>query len=168
MDNLCDIRPAEDEDIPRLVEFRKKITQHSYRANPLFLRRSESAWDALPEQYRQWIASDEVSFLVAEHAGQVVAMVIGHDIRTDSLELGHLGEISDAWVEPAYRRHGLGRRLVHELARFFLAAGVEQVILDFGQGNREAEAFWLGLGLKPMLTAVAGDPREFVEATLPD
>ena len=84
-----EIREARGEDTPRLIEFRKKITEHSYGANPDFLRRSESAWAELPDQYQKWIQSDDVCFLVAEQDAHVVAMVIGHNVRTESLVPGH-------------------------------------------------------------------------------
>jgi ribosomal protein S18 acetylase RimI-like enzyme len=165
-----DIRDARVEDIPRLVEFRKKITEHSRDANSDFPLRSESAWAELPEQYERWIGDDRVCFLVAQHreSARVVAMVIGHYIETDRLEPGHFGEISDAWVEPEHRRNGVGRRLVHHVGEFFVDAGAARVQLDFAAGNTEAESFWLGFGLRPMLMALSGDPSEFLEATAPD
>jgi GNAT superfamily N-acetyltransferase len=58
--------------------------------------------------------------------------------------------LEDLYVQPAYRRRGLGRQLLVELARLAVAQGcgrLEWAVLDW---NAPSIAFYKGLGARPM------------------
>jgi hypothetical protein len=50
--------------------------------------------------------------------------------------------------------------LAAELIRFFKSEGVQALTLDYARGNREAAAFWLGLGFEPVAVLANADLRD--------
>jgi GNAT superfamily N-acetyltransferase len=54
-----------------------------------------------------------------------------------------------AYVDPARRRHGLGRRLLDELVSWARSHGTDRVELRFIEGNDIARQFWTKMGFRP-------------------
>jgi GNAT superfamily N-acetyltransferase len=54
-----------------------------------------------------------------------------------------------AYLEPAFRGRGVGRRLFEELIAWARAHGAGRVELQYIDGNEAARAFWTRLGLRP-------------------
>jgi ribosomal protein S18 acetylase RimI-like enzyme len=82
--------------------------------------------------------------LVAEADDGVVGFVLA---RTKSAHAGsRAGEIIDLYVEPAARRDGVARALVHEAASRLAGAGVEHVELDVDASNDGARAVYARWG----------------------
>ncbi|KYH38259.1 MAG: alanine acetyltransferase [Candidatus Bathyarchaeota archaeon B23] len=79
-------------------------------------------------------------FLVAVVDGRVVGYVMG---EMEGAKVGHVINIA---VHEAYRRRGVGTRLMEELERRFGELGAEGVKLEVREGNEEARAFYRGLG----------------------
>lgn len=78
-------------------------------------------------------------FIVAEADGAVVASVMGtYD--------GHRGRIKRCVVDPAQQGSGLGRQIVAELERRFLARGITELRLEVWADNTGAQAFWSNMG----------------------
>jgi ribosomal protein S18 acetylase RimI-like enzyme len=78
-------------------------------------------------------------FLVAEADGRLVAAVMaGYE--------GHRGWINYLAVDPAHRRHGLGRALMMEAERALRAAGCPKINLQVRPENREVIAFYETIG----------------------
>ncbi len=59
---------------------------------------------------------------------------------------GRYGHIYDLYVQPACRRHGLGRLLFLALRDWFAAQGVTDLELQVYHANQEAVAFWGAMG----------------------
>ena len=57
-----------------------------------------------------------------------------------------IGQISDLWVEPAYRKLGLASALVQEAERRFKAAGIKRVHIAAIVSNARAIRLYEGLG----------------------
>ncbi|MBC8365272.1 MAG: GNAT family N-acetyltransferase [Actinobacteria bacterium] len=80
-------------------------------------------------------------FIVAEADGGVVAVVMG---TWD----GHRGRIKRLAVRSDLRRSGLGRRMVEELERRFVDAGIRRIRLEVWSHNEGGLAFWEDLGYR--------------------
>lgn len=80
--------------------------------------------------------NDDGFFVVGEtNDGRVVAVAMGcHD--------DHRGWMKRVAVDPAQRAMGLGRKLVEEVERRFLHAGVTKLRLAVWQDNEVALSFW--------------------------
>ena len=82
---------------------------------------------------------DPELFLVAEDGASLVGAVMGsYD--------GRRGWIFRLAVHPARRREGIGRALVEELERRYVAMGVRRLRLLTLSDNHGARAFWEHLG----------------------
>lgn len=78
-------------------------------------------------------------FLVAEEDGRIVASVMaGYE--------GHRGWVNYLAVEPAYRRGGLGARLMRRVEQELLARGCPKLSLLVRTSNTEVLAFYRALG----------------------
>ena len=70
------------------------------------------------------------------------------------------GKLDDIWVEPNYRKKGLCKKIFSELVKFFKAKGIEMMVLNFVNGNLEAEAVWNRLGFQSVLTTATAKRNE--------
>jgi ribosomal protein S18 acetylase RimI-like enzyme len=78
-------------------------------------------------------------FLVGEIDGQIVATAMaGYE--------GHRGWINYLAVDPAHRRRGSARTLMHEAERLLRAAGCPKINLQIRNGNEPVIAFYKSLG----------------------
>ena len=78
-------------------------------------------------------------FVVAARDDKVVASVMGtYD--------GHRGRIKRCVVDPAEQRSGVGRQVVAELERRFVARGITELRLEVWADNTGAQTFWSTMG----------------------
>jgi len=88
------------------------------------------------------------SFFVATVGGEVVGFVLGGLEDTGEEIYGHICNLA---VTPAWRKRGIGRRLVERVEQQFavdLAPGVQ---LEVRASNRPAQQFYRRLGYRPVL-----------------
>jgi ribosomal protein S18 acetylase RimI-like enzyme len=91
------------------------------------------------------LVSDGIA-LVAETGDGVVGFVLA---RAMSAQAGsRAGQITDLYVEPAARRDGVARALVHEAAARLAGTGVEHVELDVEASNDGARAVYARWGFR--------------------
>jgi ribosomal protein S18 acetylase RimI-like enzyme len=62
------------------------------------------------------------------------------------------GFIGDLYVEPEYRRRGIGRMLVDDAMSFFSRRKITQIELLVARKNEETIKFWESLGFSHLLT----------------
>ena len=83
------------------------------------------------------------------HAG---AQPVGHTVLTvrHTMEHGGLsGYVDDLFVQPGFRRSGLGRALLAELFAEARSRGCRSIQVELGASNVPARALYSGLGLVP-------------------
>jgi ribosomal protein S18 acetylase RimI-like enzyme len=87
--------------------------------------------------------------LVGLQDGRIVAsLMVGHD--------GHRGIVYYLSVDPALKRQGLGREMMHAAERWLLDRGVWKVNLFVRDGNEPVLAFYDALGYEPQKTQLLG------------
>ena len=84
---------------------------------------------------------------VAEVDGQVVGLVALR-LLPQALDPIPYAELSELYVDAAYRRHGVGRALVRHVEAEARAAGAQQVVLLTAWRNTDAHAFYHALGYR--------------------
>ncbi len=148
------IRPATPTDVPAVLPM---VTQ---------ICALHESWDAakygfLPnpaQRYDRWLraqaTSDRSIFLVAEREssdapGELVGFIIA-TIETEIpiYRLKDYGFIHDLWVEPDYRRLGVGRQLVEQTLQALAHQGIQQVRLDTAHANEAARRLFQSCGFR--------------------
>ncbi|KAG6615528.1 N-acetyltransferase CML2 [Phytophthora cinnamomi] len=85
----------------------------------------------------------------ADAGGEKVVGMVGLQAQDDGV-----GELRRMAVSSAFRRHGLGRRLVAELEAWAKASGFSKVILRNGGPKEDARAFYRAIGYRDVGTKV--------------
>jgi GNAT superfamily N-acetyltransferase len=121
------LRPARSEDKAAIAAF----TQATFH------------WgDYIERAFDRWLAAPDSLLLVAEVAGQAVAMA-----------RGALLSPTEAWaqglrVHPDHRRHRLGAALLEQLAAWAAEEGARVMRLSTEEGNEPALSLFAGLGFR--------------------
>ena len=91
------------------------------------------------EGVERFLKRNPTSSVVAVQNGRVVGNILcGHDGRT--------GCFYHVCVDPAYRKHGIGYRMVREAIQVLEREGVSKVSLIAFKDNAIGNAFWQGIG----------------------
>jgi GNAT superfamily N-acetyltransferase len=83
--------------------------------------------------------------LLAEVQGSIAGFACLRIVPAMADDYPH-ATLTELYVRPAWRRRGVGRRLLESAETYARSAGVEQLILLTGLGNADAQAFYRALG----------------------
>ncbi|HUH86114.1 MAG TPA: GNAT family N-acetyltransferase [Stellaceae bacterium] len=147
------VRPARPGDVPVLYRMKQALTREE--GNDAVLRASERDWT------RDGFGPDaRFRIFVAEADDAVVAMATYSEVYLTALG-GTVFSVQDLYVDPAWRRHGLGRALLAQVATAAIEHGIPLIQLNVLESNA-ARKFYRRLGfqhLRECLTyAVGGKP----------
>src|SRR5215470_5017886 len=135
------IEPASERDLPLILKLIKGLAEYEKLAHAV-IASEESLRESL---FTKRVAEVLIGYAGDEPAGFAVFF------ETFSTFLGAPGMyLEDIFVEPKWRRKGLGRQLLVHLARIANERGygrVEWSVLDW---NEPAIGFYKALGAKPM------------------
>ena len=99
---------------------------------------------SLLSRLERLLARVEDAVLVAEAESGVVGWV--HGAEQDLLESGRRCEILGLVVDPAYRSHGVGRRLVTAVEQWAANRGLKQMTVRSNVARAESHPFYQRLG----------------------
>ena len=108
---------------------------------------------------------------VAENQGRLVGFVLGMivDLVPDVFAQEPCGFLADIYVDPAYRRRGIGRKLVKALLEWFKERGVPYFDWHVATLNTEGLAFWRALGGRELMVRMRADVEDVDDRiALPD
>ena len=108
------------------------------------------ALSSLAPRLERLLARVEDAVLVAEAESGVVGWV--HGAEQELLESGRRCEILGLVVDPAYRSHGVGRRLVTAVEQWAANRGLEQMTVRSNVARAESHPFYQRLGYIPTKT----------------
>jgi ribosomal protein S18 acetylase RimI-like enzyme len=144
------IRTANIVDAQMIADFHVKVWRHTYRD----LAPAE-AYAVLNEQYRgkTWkekLSSNDSSqiVLIAEIDNRTVG--IGAAGEPAELMFDGRGEIKSLYVDPDYKRRGIGRELLAQLAIHLRKMQYQGAALSVVKGNEAAIAFYEALNGRPV------------------
>lgn len=152
------VRPAGRQDEDALVALWLEYMQWHERCDPR-LALAPGAPARWRDTLRLWMENSDMCVLVAESpAGEIVGFAIGM-IRDNAPVLmpARFGYINDLAVTEAWRRRGIGRKLVHALFDWFIQNGVTTYRLNAAHRNPVAQAFWRSLGADDLLDVLWGE-----------
>ena len=141
------LRPAEAADFPRLIEMYERLNDYYYQVG-YRLPRPEDVGQAWVESFQRTLGRFSNVFVAV--AGDSLAGMILCRVKRLPQHMGGMmvGEISDIWVEPAFRRERLGEHLVEYGLDWLRRQGVHSVEIQVLSGNESAWRFFEGLGFE--------------------
>lgn len=160
------IRPAQADDVDRLVELLLGLQNHLEASNPDVWRIDPQARAHFGSQVTARLRLPDTCVLVAEHVNDGVVGVISGRIITNKRYIpDRTGMVDQIFVDERHRRAGVGSQLVAQLCHFFGEQGIDDLSLRYVAGNEEATCFWADLGFVPRISIV-GAKRQAVEKHL--
>ena len=149
---LFAVRQAGATDIPRLAGHRAAMFRDmgqlpSHQEQPLARAIASYLRDAMPRgEYLAWIAEDErtPSLAIGGAGVQLRPILPRPRAGDDDLELGPEAIILNVYVEPAWRRRGVGEALMRAVLDALAARGIRRIVLhasDHGRGLYERLGF---------------------------
>ena len=139
---MAAIRPARPDDVPEILRLIRALADYEKLAHEVV-----ATEEALKASLFGPKPAAEV--LLAEAQGRAVGLALY--FQNYSTFLGKPGLfLEDLFVEPAFRKQGIGKALLVELARLAVRRGCgrfEWAVLDW---NAPAIAFYESLGARPM------------------
>ncbi|PYX43471.1 MAG: hypothetical protein DMG79_22375 [Acidobacteria bacterium] len=142
------VRPATAIDVPALARLHVAtfVETHGGRGPSCAVR--ERQWgEAFSQRSDDWFC-----VVIVSPDGELVGFAKGvphHDIP------GYSGELNKIYILRQYHRLGLGRRLLGEVSRRFLASGITSMLL-FGDAQNRSNGFYERMGAE-RLFATNGD-----------
>jgi ribosomal protein S18 acetylase RimI-like enzyme len=145
------IRKATAEDVPAIVELWKELIDFHKECDRLFSR-SENGHKAFTDWITGHISSDTSCVFVAEAGMDIVGYCLAIvEKYPPVLEIKKYGLIQDIAVTGAYRRGGIGERLLKEAKGFFREKGLRRIETRVAINNKLSTGFWAKMGFKPYL-----------------
>lgn len=117
-----------------------------------------------PREYgaylRTLMTRDDALAVIATDDAGIIGYAIGRITALPSFfEHRFRGYIHDVYVREAYRRRGVGRRMVEEILDWLRDRGVTMVELTVA-ANNDATAFWERLGFRTYMFQMKADLRD--------
>ncbi len=159
------LREARPSDRDELIGMRLCLQEHAETSNSRIWHLTEEGRQRLSPNVDEMLSDEDSRVIVVEANGEIIGFAWGRVTRRTDYEPERVGFINIVYVKKAHRRRGVGANLVQDLCRFFRANDMEEVNLNYILGNREAEAFWNGLGFVPV-RASANTTLENLEVRL--
>jgi len=145
------IRKSQTNDAPALADLWHEMATFHARLDPYWRIRRNCKNGYIP--YMQQVAkSKDKAVFVAHDDRKLVAFVLLHlESRARVFVEKEHGLIVDLAVTQAYRRSGIGEKLVSRAVRWFQSQGVETIEVRFATANPLSTAFWHKMGFEPYL-----------------
>ncbi len=142
------IRRATARDIRAILPVWGELASYHAALDPAFTPSAD--W---PREYgiylRTLIGRDDALAVVAREDDEVIGYAVGRITNLPPFfQQRYRGYIHDVYTKEAFRRRGIGRKLVDELFAWFRHRGVTVVELTVAANNADALPFWRRLGFR--------------------
>ncbi len=145
------IRKATLEDVPAIVELWKEFMDFHKERDRLFSR-CVTGDKAFADFITGHISNDTSCVLVAEAGMDIVGYCLAIVEKSPPvLEIKKYGLIQDIAVTEAYRREGIGEKLLKEALSFLREKGLHRIEARFAINNKLSTEFWAKMGFRPYL-----------------
>jgi GNAT superfamily N-acetyltransferase len=141
------VRPAEADDVEQIGAMWKKLVAYHRDLDDRLPTADENGDKFYARRIVERLDDTHSRTFVAEHAGQLIGFTLGVivDMVPEMFLQETGGFLADIFVEEAYRRHGVGYKLVESLAEWFQSRGVVHMEWYVAARNESARQFWLAV-----------------------
>ena len=141
------IRPATEDDIPRIIELYRELAEIAIADSPVEMDRSASL-DDYRRAFTEICAFPGYELLVVEDKGEVVSTMVLLTAPNLSYGASPWAYVDNLVVDHRYRRRGIGKMLMDYAMAQAKDAGCHKVILLSGKKRRGAHRFYHSLGFQ--------------------
>jgi ribosomal protein S18 acetylase RimI-like enzyme len=145
------IRKAINSDKHRIAGLFKEMVEFHNQNDPIFTLKASGH-----EHYADWfieqIENDSACPLIAEADGIIVGFSLSFLRKYPATWLNeNYGEINDISVTRAYRRKGIGTKLVNKSIEWFKSKGIKRTEVKIATTNELSSKFWRKIGMTSYL-----------------
>ncbi len=148
------IRAAKEGDLDRLIDLVSRLKRLNGEFDPLL-----TPVDDLEEEVKKYLQNTmkdpNYVVLVLEAGGKVEGVLVARLVDRCFYKPRLVGQISDVYLMPEYRRRGLGLRLIEEAEKVLRSKGAEMIFAEFPSKNMIAEGFYRRLGFREITSVFA-------------
>jgi ribosomal protein S18 acetylase RimI-like enzyme len=144
------IRPAAPADIPAIGRLGALLVRTHHDFDPLrFIAASERTAEGYGSYLGSQLRKRDVIVLVAEEKGEVLGYTYAGIEGSDYMSLrGPAGVLYDIVVDPAHRKHGVGRLLLDATLAALTEKGAPRVVLSTAERNEPAQRLFAHAGFR--------------------
>src|SRR3954471_5698592 len=143
------IRPAGAEDLPAVSRLAAELVRMHHRLDPPRFMLIEPIEDGYQWFFSRELARRKARILVAEEDGRILGYAYATlEPRNWNDLLDACGKLNDLFVDPADRRHGVGRALLDAVRVTLHDRGAPRVVLMSAWRNPDAHAFFESVGFR--------------------
>lgn len=149
---MIKIREAREDELPRVAGLWGKFMSFNEDFNVSF-KIKKKALEIFSGEMIEKRQDKNCRLAVAETDGSIVGFCfsyVSHKPRYFTID--RFGFIGDLYVEPDYRRRGIGQMLVDDALGFFSSRRISQIELLVARKNEDTIKFWESLGFSHLLT----------------
>lgn len=149
-DGTIVIRPATPADVPAIGRLGALLVRTHHDFDPeRFIPATEQTADGYGSYLGSQLRNRDVIVLVAEEKGEVLGYTYAGIEGYDYMALrGPAGVLYDIVVDPAHRRHGVGRLLLDATLAELTAKGAPRVVLSTAERNEPAQRLFAHAGFR--------------------
>lgn len=142
------IRLAKPEDAPRIGRLWEALVNHHHQLDRDLPIAVPDGGILYAKRIQGRLADTHTRVFVAEEDGQIVGYVLSVIVDMPPEMFAHTvgGFLADIYVEPDYRRHGIGRDLVNATVEWFQTCGATYYEWYVAAQNAAGHAFWESVG----------------------
>lgn len=142
------IRPLREEDAYAVGRLWEELVHYHCTLNPDMPLPAPQGAERYAQRILNRLHDDQLHVLVAEEEGRPVGFVLGLvvELLPDLFVQQRGGLLADLYVQPDYRRRGIGRELVLSMAAWFRSRGLGEYEWHVAAENQAGRAFWRALG----------------------
>jgi ribosomal protein S18 acetylase RimI-like enzyme len=144
------IRPAAPADVPAIGRLGALLVRTHHDFDPLrFIAASERTAEGYGSYLGSQLRKRDVIVLVAEEKGEVLGYTYAGIEGSDYMSLrGPAGVLYDIVVDPAHRKHGVGRLLLDATLAALTEKGAPRVVLSTAERNEPAQRLFVHAGFR--------------------
>jgi len=144
------IRPAAPADVPAIGRLGALLVRTHHDFDPLrFIAASERTAEGYGSYLGSQLRKRDVIVLVAEEKGEVLGYTYAGIEGSDYMSLrGPAGVLYDIVVDPAHRKHGVGRLLLDATLAALTEKGAPRVVLSTAERNEPAQRLFAHAGFR--------------------
>jgi len=142
------IRKAKVKDVPNMAKLGAALLKHHEKFDKYFspAKGIEKIYKKL---FKSAVYSPKSLLLIAEERGKIIGYALASiEKRPPVYKLRKIGNISDTYIIPAYRRRGITDRFIKEIFQWFKIKKIKNIELQVHVKNEIGKAAWSKYGFR--------------------